>query len=628
MEWTSGSSNSHDIGSIHDHAIIGDCRSAALINRWGTLDWLCWPRFDSPAIFAAILDARRGGHWRICPSNPVASGREYVQDTNVLRTTIRSTGGTALLTDLMPVASEDYKRRTPLPDHQIVRQVECTAGEVRLAFDFYLRPNFGMDAATIRDCGVFGLQMHWGRGVYRLHSNTKLESQGSRVQADINLVQGQKVQFSLTYSEESPAVLPIFGRSTDESISRSIRWWQEWAGRAHYQGSYRESVIRSALVLKLLTYSPSGAVIAAPSTSLPELVGGNLNWDYRYCWLRDASLTIRALLGLGYREEASSFMDWMLHATRLTSPELRILYDVFGGSPPREVCLNFLSGYLDSRPVRVGNAARDQLQLDVYGEVIDGAAQYAYHGGDFDADMRRALVRFGNYVVKNWKQPDEGIWEPRSGREAHTHSRLLCWTALDRLIKLGSQGHLGKWAIDAFKATREVIRRQIRQRAWNSQLQSYVSVLDGDGFDASLLLLSWYGFERADSERMRSTYRVLRKHLRAGDSLLYRYNTDPPEGAFAICCFWEAEFLALGGGSLQDAETLFQQLLHFQNDLGLYAEEIDPNTGAALGNFPQAFTHVGLIGAALSIQERLEGARQLSHRPKQAALHTEEEVAA
>jgi len=616
-----------DIGAIHDHGVIGDCRSAALVNKWGILDFLCWPRFDSPAIFAAILDPERGGYWRICPSSGISASREYVRDSNVLRTSIRASSGSIVLTDLMPVASEEFKKTTPFPDHEIIRQVECTSGEVQVEFDFYPRPNFGADATTVHDRGRFGLQMRVGRGVYWLYSNLALRSQGDGVQSRIHLKSGQKLQFSLTYSEDSPAVLPVLGAAVDENISRSIAWWQAWAGRARYDGPYRDSVVRSALTLKLLTYSPSGAIVAAPSTSLPERIGGSYNWDYRYCWLRDASLTIRALIGLGYQEEADSFMNWMMHATRLTTPELRILYSVYGNAANRERCLHFLRGYRESGPVRIGNAAKDQVQMDVYGEVIDGAMQYCFHGGEFDRDMSNALCRFGAYVVNHWADPDEGIWEPRSGREAHTHSRLLCWTALDRLIKLHAQGLLEKIPVESFKTNRDTIRTQIREKAWNSKLQSYVSVLGGETFDASLLLLSWYGFERPDSARMQSTYRALQAHLRAGESLLYRYRADPPEGAFAICCFWEAEFLALGGGSLENAHSLFQRLLHFQNELGLYAEEIDPLTGAALGNFPQAFTHIGLIGAALSIQEREEGSRQLSHRPQEASTQNEKVAA-
>jgi GH15 family glucan-1,4-alpha-glucosidase len=322
---------------------------------------------------------------------------------------------------------------------------------------------------------------------------------------------------------------------------------------------------------------------------------------------------------LGYREEADDFINWLLYATRLTQPELRIMYDIFGEIAPRERDLSYLSGYCGSRPVRTGNGARNQLQLDVYGEVIDAAAQYAFHGGELDRVMQRTLIEFGKYVAANWNKPDEGIWEPRTGRQNHTHSRLLCWTALDRLITLAQRGSIRDGPLDLFKTHWIAIRQQLENRAWNERLQSYVSTLDGDEVDASLLLLSWYGFEKADSPRMRGTYRKLRESLGAGDALIYRYHTEPPEGAFAICSFWEVEYLAMGGAPLEDSHRLFRRLLDYQNDLGLYAEEIDPHTGTALGNFPQAFTHVGLIGAALSIQQREMGEKQLPHRAEDAA---------
>jgi GH15 family glucan-1,4-alpha-glucosidase len=408
-------------------------------------------------------------------------------------------------------------------------------------------------------------------------------------------------------------VFPPLGQRTREAILRSVAWWKHWASRLKYNGPGREAVIRSALVLRLLFYGPSGAIVAAPTTSLPERVGGNLNWDYRYCWLRDASLTVRALFGLGCEEEAESFVSWLLHSTRLTRPELRILYDIYGNMPQSERTLDHLAGYRSSRPVRIGNAAVGQLQLDVYGEVIDAVTQFVCTNGTLDRETSNMICAFGDYVCRNWQKPDEGIWEPRSGRAHNTHSRVLCWTALDRLLGLHAHGHLPQAPVREFQKNREAIRREVEERAWNPKLESYVARLGGDELDASLLLLPWYGFDQASSYRMRQTYARIRERLGTSGGLLYRYRTgeSPGEGAFGICSFWGAEFLALGGGSAKEAEDLFHQLLGYANDLGLFAEEIDPGTGDAVGNFPQAFTHVGLINAALSLAKRLEGEKPL-----------------
>jgi len=334
-----------------------------------------------------------------------------------------------------------------------------------------------------------------------------------------------------------------------------------------------------------------------------------LNWDYRFAWLRDASLTVRAFFGAGFPDEAIAFSSWLLHATALTRPELRILYDVFGRNPGEERTLDGLRGHADSRPVRVGNAARRQLQLDVYGEVLDTLLQEVNAGQTLDRDTRRMMRSLGDYVARNWKRPDEGIWEPRSGRRHHTHSRLLCWTALDRLVELHRQGHVESDDVREWEYERDRIRRDIEEGAWNASLQSYVSERGGWEVDASLLLLPWYRFERADSPRMRSTFHRIHEKLGAGRSLLYRYRTgdSPGEGAFGIASFWGVEALALGCGTLGEAERAFEELLGFGNDVGLFAEEIDPETGAALGNFPQGFTHVGLINAALTIERRRRG---------------------
>ena len=592
---------------IKDYGIIGDCRAAALVSRYGSIDWLCWPRFDSPSIFAAILDVEKGGHWSISPLGAFELERAYISDSNVLETQFICPAGRAILTDLMPVASEAFKRENLVPDRELLRQVVCTEGEVELGLEYRPRAHYGSQPVRIRDTGPWGLRVDVGRGAYWLRSNVPLENHGDRAHATLRLKRGDVLHFSLTYEQEAPAVLPGLGERALAAIQRSVEWWQQWVAKSKYHGPYRPAVTRSALLLKLLAYSPSGAIVAAPSTSLPERIGDSLNWDYRYCWLRDASLTVRAVWGLGCFEEAESFLTWLLHATRRTQPELRVLYTVFGQMTPHERQLEYLRGHFGSHPVRVGNDARRQLQLDVYGEVIEASAQFAQPTGEFDRTTQKVLIGLGKYVAENWDSPDEGIWEPRSARQNHTHSRLLCWTALDRLLALDEKGVLRGVPRDLFTRERDRIRRQIESRAWNPKLQSYVSVLDGSEVDATLLRLPWYGFEEANSERMKSTFRLIREKLGAGNGLFYRYERQPPEGAFGICGFWAVEHLALGGGTLQQAQQQFQGLLKYANDLGLFAEEIDPVTGDALGNFPQAFTHIGLISAALTLEEQGRG---------------------
>jgi GH15 family glucan-1,4-alpha-glucosidase len=612
---------------IQDYGAIGDCRSAALVSRRGSIDWLCWPRFDSPSIFAAILDQQHGGFWSIAPTGSFKAKQQYVEDTNVLETHFRSHDGYLLLKDLMPVASERFKRSVLLPDHELARELRCIEGESEIEVNFCPRAGYGRDAVLIRESGALGLRVEVGRGAYWLRSSVPLTIRNNGGHAVIKMKRGDLAQFVLTYTERAPSVLPALGDPLSARIDCSVRWWQQWARLCSYDGPYRESVIRSALVLKLLSYAPSGAIIAAATTSLPERIGGSLNWDYRYCWLRDASLTIRAMLGLSYTAEAADFLTWLLHATALTQPKLRVLCSLYGEMAPHEREIPFLCGYRDSRPVRIGNSARSQLQLDVYGEVIDAAAQYARSGASFDKTTQDVLVGFGKYVARNWDRPDEGIWEPRSGRKNHTNSRLMCWTALDRLLEMHTKGRISSMPKDLFEKERQSIREQIEQRAWNSKIQSYTKTLDGTEVDASLLRIPWYGFEKANSDRMRSTYSRVCEDLGAGDGLLYRYKRNPPEGAFGICGFWGAEYLAIGGASLQQAHALFGELLGYQNELGLFAEEIDPPTGDALGNFPQAFTHVGLISAALSIKERERGEAHPAEKRHQAATPVAREVA-
>ncbi|HVG92757.1 MAG TPA: glycoside hydrolase family 15 protein, partial [Alphaproteobacteria bacterium] len=495
--------------AIQDYGVIGDCRGVALVSKYGSIDWLCWPRFDSPSIFAGILDQTKGGFWSIAPLGPCVTQRSYAGNSNILQTDFHGASGRATLVDLMPVASEEYKRQNMVPTHELLRQLVCTEGKIAIKIDFQPRPAYGAKPARIQDMGRLGLRMDFGRGTYWLRSSVPMTIEEHCAHAQITVQRGEMLQFSFSYAEESPAVLPALGKRIEDAIQRSVAWWEGWAARSTYHGPYLNAVTRSALALKLMVYAPSGAVIAAPTTSLPERIGGHLNWDYRYCWLRDASLTVRALLGLGYKEEAEAFLTWLLHATRLTRPELRALYTVFGQLAPRENELGHLNGYSNCDPVRIGNGAREQLQLDVYGEVIDASAQFGQYNGPFDRSTQKALTGFGKYVANNWDQPDEGIWEPRSGRRNHTHSRLLCWTALDRLLAMDEKGLLHGVPHEWFARERDRIRQQIEHRAWNDRFKSYADVLDSDGIDATLLRIPWYGFEEAGSERMRATYKKI-----------------------------------------------------------------------------------------------------------------------
>ncbi|MFL5534108.1 MAG: glycoside hydrolase family 15 protein [Gemmatimonadales bacterium] len=607
--------NSNAIG---DYAAIGDGRSLALVGRDGSIDWLCWPRFDSPSLFGRMLDPS-AGHWRIAPVAPFRTERRYIEDTNVLQTRFITEAGTVVLIDLMPVCSEKEKEDLLLPEREVLRLIECEQGEVEIEWSFEPRPGYGLRTPAVRQAGQLGLRAETGAGLVNLRTDLPLEfSSGGIAGGRARLSSGTTAHSSLTFAAEGPAVLPPLGERSHAALSRTVQWWQRWASTARYDGPCREAVIRSVLALKLMVFSPSGAVRAAPTSSLPERIGGPFNWDYRFCWLRDASLTVRALTGLGYMDEAHAFVNWLLHATRLTRPELRVLYDVYGNMPPDERTLDRLAGYRGSRPVRIGNLAVEQRQLDVYGEVIDAVTHFVQVGGSLDRETQRVLRGWGEYICRHWDEPDEGIWEPRTGRANHTHSRVLSWVALDRLLQLHAKDHV-RWAPRAkFEDNREAIRRQVETRAWNPSLKSYVAEAEGDRVDATLLLLAWYGFESATSERMRQTYQRIRERLGAGDGLLYRYQrikepekegdpVSPSEGAFGICSFWAVEYLALGGGSVDEARQLFERLCGYANDVGLFAEEIDPATGAALGNFPQAFTHVGLINAAISLARRLEG---------------------
>ncbi|WP_373048549.1 glycoside hydrolase family 15 protein [Vulgatibacter sp.] len=598
---------------IADYAPIGDGRSLALVSRTGSIDWLCWPRLDSPSLFASLLDPA-AGHWSIRPAGALQPRRRYLPETNVLQTDWEGPDGALEVTDWMAAATEAEKRRRLWPEHALVRRVRCGRGPLEVIVEFAPRPAYGKAPRWTRGEGSMR-RVEAGGGLLVLQSDRTLVADGER--ARLVLRPGEQCCFLLTWASEAPAVLPPPESFAEDALALTTTWWRTWAGRMRYDGPWRALVLRSALAVKLLTFAPSGAIAAAGTTSLPERLGGDLNWDYRFCWVRDASLTVRALLSLGYEAEADAFVSWMLHATRLTRPEMKVLYDLYGREPPAEYELPW-AGFRGSRPVRINNGASDQLQLDSYGEVIDAVAQLVRIGREVDGETNRMLGDFGSFVCRNWERPDSGIWEPREPLQHYSHSKVLCWVALERLLELQDRGSLRRLPVERFRQNRDQLAATIRGRAWSPSLGSYVQTLGGSRLDASSLLFSWYGFEDARSERMRGTAAALLERLSPAPGLLYRYDQsiEAGEGAFAICSFWFAEYLARGGGSLQAAEQMFAMAARFANDLGLLSEEIEPRSGELLGNFPQAFSHIGLISAALAIEERR---RQTARRAAEVA---------
>ena len=600
---------------IKDYAIIGDGRSAALVSRSGSIDWLCWPRFDSASLFAAILDEDRGGRFSIAPRGPFRTERCYLGETNVLRTRFSSPAGELTLTDFMPVLPQAESARRLHPEHELLRIARCERGEVELEIVFDPRPDYARKAPAIRPLGKLGLRMEISRsGLLTLLTDAPVGPDG---RARVRLRGGEELHFSLGFSLDTPAVLPPPTPARSAAVlEQTVRSWRAWAAHTRYDGPARDMVVRSALLHKLLQFAPSGAIVAAPTTSLPERPGGDLNWDYRFCWLRDAALTARALFGLGHQEEAESFMSWLLLATNLSLPKLHVLYDVYGRRPPPETELSGLAGYGGALPVRSGNAAMGQVQLDTYGEVVEAVAHFVHSGGEIDRAVANMLVGFGREVARDWDEVDEGIWEVRGPGSHFTHSRVLCWCALQRLCELQEKGHLPRAPAGEFARERDRIREQVETLGFSEQLQTYTRTLSGSDVDASLLLLPWYGYCSADAPRMRATWQRIRERLEVHPGLFRRYfgGLTAGEGAFGICSFWAVEYLALGGGSAEEAQAHLETLLGYANDVGLYAEEIEAETGAALGNFPQAYTHVGLINAALSLRDRLERGERAAQR--------------
>jgi GH15 family glucan-1,4-alpha-glucosidase len=524
---------------IQDYAIIGDGRSAALISKGGSIDWFCWPRFDSASIFAAIVDPKIGGHWSIRPSQDFQATRRYIENTNVLESEFVTASGKILLTDYMPVTSEENKKQRLWPEHELVRQVECEQGEVQVTVDFNPRLDYGRVTPKIEDVGKLGWRIDIGPSVFTLRSEMEFVTRSDGLSADVTLKTGEKTAFSFTFSAESPAVIPLLNDLVAQKLKLTTDWWRRWAEKSSHDGPYRRQVIRSALVLKLLSYAPSGAIVAAPTTSLPERIGADLNWDYRFAWLRDAAFTVHALFGLGYKDDAAAFVDWLLHATRLTRPKLRVLYDVFGESPLDERVLDHLQGYANSRPVRIGNAASEQLQLDIYGEVVEAVSHFVGENKSLDREMQKMLRQCAEYVCEHWREPDNGMWEYRDERRPYTHSRLMSWVALDRILKMQARDQISGISVERCEAERARIRQEIEERAWNPTLQVYAQACGSEIVDANALLLAYHGFDEASSQRMQQTHERIREKLCPRPGLVYRNERSLKlrEGAFALCSF-------------------------------------------------------------------------------------------
>jgi len=599
---------------IADYGLIGDSRSAALISRDGSIDWLCWPRFDSPSLFARLLDRGAGGHFQIRPAGEYRSHRRYIGETNVLETTFETASGTMVLVDLMPAFDEVEKTRRLSPFRQILRRVECTSGRVAVEVDFAPRPGYGRIVPILKTKRR-AIYCEDGPSILHLHSDGELVNEGHRAVAAWTLQNGENRCLALAFDDHSPAVFPHLGAEAEADIRKTIDFWTSWSSHFTYEGPHRDVVLRSALVLKLLAYAPSGAIVAAPTTSLPERIGGIRNWDYRYCWLRDASFTVRALYETGFETEGAAFVEWLMYATRLTHPGLQILYDVFGEANLPERILDHLAGYRQSAPVRIGNDAHDQFQLDVYGEVLGAIDRYTLKGEPLFNDTRTLICRLADMVVKRWMEPDNGIWEKRSALRQHVHAKVMAWSALDCAEQLVERGIIDA-DTTAWRDARAQIRELVLTRGFNASLNSFVSELDGEELDASLLYIARVGFLPPDDPMMLGTIDAIRQKL--GDhGLIYRYTlaTDDGlpkgEGTFFPCSFWMVEALALAG-RCDEADRLFRQLIGYGNDLSLFSEEIDAPTHELLGNFPQALTHIGLMNAALTLAAAPHDARQRS----------------
>jgi len=611
---------------ISDYALISDCHSGALVSKDGSVDWCTFHRFEARPVFGRILDWAKAGFFRIAPlDDDYEATRRYRPGTNVLETTFRTPTGTLVLTDFFAFRESGVGESHP--DHQLIRIARCTEGEVAVKVKFVPRFDYGLTTPRLETLADDLVVAYGGADALVLQSELPFgHAELSATQGSRTLRAGEEAFVVLTY--QLPHELAP-GRLTRDEVHAKLEatsaTWAAWADRCTYEGPYREQVVRSALVLKGLTNGPTGAIVAAATTSLPEEVGGERNWDYRFSWLRDSALTLNALFALGYGEEAQAYVDWLKRTTAGRASELQIMYGVGGERLLPEVELDWLEGYRGSRPVRIGNGAYSQFQLDVFGELLDTVWIYRQHGGEIDDVFWEFLGRVAGAVIDRWRLPDQGIWEIRGEPRHFTYSKVMAWVALDRVVRIADlDGREG--ALDEWRANRDELRELIEREGVDPESGAFLQSFDDGGkLDASNLMIPIVGFVEHTDPRARATFERTIAELSA-DGFVYRYVTDGVDGlsgdeaTFAICSFWLVECLARAGET-ERARELFERLLGFCNDVGLLAEEIDPHSGELIGNFPQAFSHLGLIQAAIALDLPEESMSMMS--PKA----TKEEVA-
>ncbi|MDX1653850.1 MAG: glycoside hydrolase family 15 protein [Candidatus Competibacteraceae bacterium] len=579
---------------LEDYALIGDCQSAALVARDGSIDWLCFPRFDSGACFAALLGEADNGRWKISPACPVTQvRRRYRQGTLILETDFECDGGSVTVIDFMPP-------RTESPD--VVRIIQGRRGEVPMKMELIIRFDYGWVVPWVRHVPR-GIRATAGPDTLYCRGGAEMHGENLHTVSEFTLREGQEVAFTLTWTPThapDPSV-----KDCQQALVDTQLWWRQWSEPCRYQGEWREAVVHSLIVLKALTYAPTGGIIAAATTSLPEELGGVRNWDYRFCWLRDATFTLYALMTGGYIDEARAWREWLVNAVAGKPSEIQIMYGVAGERRLTELELDWLSGYENSRPVRIGNAAYAQHQLDVYGEVMDAMHSARRLGLPPESNAWRVQRALLNFLESDWQHPDEGIWEVRGPRRHFTHSKVMAWVGFDRAVKaveqFGLEGPVERW-----RALRDQIHRQVCREGFDTKLNAFTQYYGSREADASLLMLPLVGFLPATDPRMIGTVNLIERQL-VKEGLVERYPTASGvdglaggEGTFLICTFWLADNLALQG-RYREARELFEQLLSLRNDVGLLAEEYDTHNQRLVGNFPQAFSHVGLINTARNL---------------------------